>query len=63
MIKSLTEEKRGTRIMNKDSRSFQSFIDNMKLVDIVMNNCIDTWNNKRGGVSQEPSKLDRFTIS
>jgi len=38
--------------LNKDSCAFHSFIDNMKLVDIVMNNGTYAWNNKRGGVSQ-----------
>jgi len=62
MIKSLSEKKGGTRTLNKDSYAFQYFIDNMKLVDIVMSNGTFTWNNKGGGESQVASKLDRFII-
>ena len=63
MIKSLSEKKVGTRILSKDSLAFQTFIYNMKLVDIVTSNGLFTWNNKRGGESQVASKLDRFLIS
>jgi len=63
MIKYLSKKKGGTRTLNKDSCAFQSFIDNMRLVDIVMSNGTFTWNNKRGGESQVASKLDRFIIS
>eukprot|EP00253_Pinus_taeda_P013184 PITA_13184 len=63
MIKTLSEKKGGTRILTKDFDAFQTFIDSMKLVDIVMNNGTFTWNNKRGGESQVASKLDRFIIS
>jgi len=51
MIKSLSEKKGGTRILNKDYCAFQTFIDNMKLVDIVMNNGTFTSNNKGRGES------------
>ena len=63
MIKSLLEKKGGTRILRKDSIAFQTFIDNMKLVDNDMSNGLFTWNNKRGGESQVASELDRFIIS
>jgi len=43
--------------------AFQTFIDEMKLVDIGMHNGIFTWSNKRGGESQVASKLDRLIIS
>lgn len=33
MIKSISEKKGGTKVLNKDSLAFQSFIDNMNLVD------------------------------
>ena len=62
MIKSMSEKKGGTRILNKDSCAFQTFINNMKLVDIVMNNGTFAWNNKRGGEAQVASKLDIFII-
>ena len=52
MIKSLSEKKGGTRVLNKDSLAFQSFIDNMKLVDSKVSNGLFTWNNKRGGEAQ-----------
>eukprot|EP00253_Pinus_taeda_P015016 PITA_15016 len=63
MIKSLSNKKGGTRTLSKDSIAFQTFIDNMKLVDTDMSNGLFTWNNKRGGESQVASKLDRFIIS
>jgi len=62
-IKSLSEKKGGTRVLGKGSSAFQPFINKMKLVDIITNNGIFTWNNKRGGESQVASKLDRFIIS
>ena len=52
MIKSLSEKKGGTRTLSKDSLEFQTFIDNMKLVDTDMSNGLFTWNNKRGGEVQ-----------
>ena len=63
MIKSLSEKKGGTRVLTKDSLAFQSFIDDMKLVDSELSNGFFTWNNKRGGEAQVASKLDRFMIS
>lgn len=51
MIESLSEKKGGTRIIGKDLVVFQTFIDNMKLVDMVTSNGLFTWNNKRGGES------------
>jgi len=52
MIKSLMEKKEGTIVISKASLDFKTFIDKMKLVDIVMSNGNFTWNNKRGGESQ-----------
>lgn len=63
MIKSLLEKKGGTRTLSKDSIAFQTFIDNMKIVDTDMSNGLFTWNNMRGGESQVASKLERFIIS
>eukprot|EP00253_Pinus_taeda_P007867 PITA_07867 len=62
MIRSLSNKKRVTRTLSRDSTAFQTFIDNMKLVDIDMRNGLFTWNNKRGGESQVALKLDRFII-
>lgn len=63
MIKSLSEKKGGTRVLNKDSLVFQSFMDDMKLVDSELSNGLFTWNNNRGGEAHGASKLDRFMIS
>jgi len=49
MIKSLSEKKGGTRMLSKDLVAFQSFTDDMNLVDSEMRNGLFTWNNKRGG--------------
>lgn len=61
--KSLSEKRGGTRALSKDSVAFQTFTDNMNLVDTETNNGLFTWNNKRGGEAQVASKLDRFIIS
>lgn len=63
MIKSLSEKKGGIRTLSKDSLKFQTFIDNMNLIDTETNSGLFTWNNKRGGEFQVASKLDRFIIS
>eukprot|EP00253_Pinus_taeda_P004728 PITA_04728 len=63
MIRSLSEKKGGTRSLSKDSLAFQTFIDNMKLVDTDTSNGLFTWNNKRGGESHVASTLDKFIIS
>eukprot|EP00253_Pinus_taeda_P031662 PITA_31662 len=63
MIKSLAEKKGGTVTLNKDSSAFQTFMDSMKLVNILSSNDLFTWNNKRGGQSLVASKLNRFIIS
>lgn len=57
------EKKGRTRILGRDSISFQNFITNMKLVDMETSIGIITWNNKRGGPTQVASKLDRFMVS
>eukprot|EP00253_Pinus_taeda_P022587 PITA_22587 len=63
MIKSLSKKKGGTRALNKDSLAFQSFTDDMKMVDAELSNDLFTWNNKRGGEAHVASKLDKFMIS
>lgn len=62
MIKSLSKKKGGTRALNTNSLAFQTFSDNMKLVDMETNNGCFTCNNKREE-SHVTSKLDRFIIS
>jgi len=49
-------------VVNKDSLAFQSFTDNMKLVDSKTSKGLFTWNNKRGGEAQVACKLDMFMI-
>jgi len=49
IIKSLSEIKGGTIMLSKDSIVFQSFTEDMKLVDTKMHNSLLTRNNKRGG--------------
>ncbi len=63
MIRSLSKKKGGTKALGRDSLEFQTFIDNMELVDTDMNKGLFTWNNKRGGESHIASKLDIFIIS
>eukprot|EP00253_Pinus_taeda_P026444 PITA_26444 len=58
----LIKKKGGTRQIDKDSEAFQDFIRNIGLVDTETINGTFTWNNKRGGVSQVASKLERFII-
>src|SRR5699024_1718674 len=62
-IKSLLEKKRGTTIVSRDSLSYNSITEDMKMVDSEMQNGLFTWNNKRGDNAQVASKLDRFFIS
>eukprot|EP00253_Pinus_taeda_P008550 PITA_08550 len=63
MITTLLEKKGGLRKLNKDSEAFTSFIDNVKLVDILPKSGNFTWNNRRGGERLIASRLDRFLIS
>jgi len=62
VIKSVSEKNGGTRVLNKGSLAFQTFTDNMNLVESDSNNGLFTWNNKRGVEALEVSKLDRFMI-
>eukprot|EP00253_Pinus_taeda_P018950 PITA_18950 len=63
MITTLLEKKGGLRKLNKDSEAFTSFIDNVKLVDILPKSGNFTWNNRRGGERLIASRLDHFLIS
>eukprot|EP00253_Pinus_taeda_P011878 PITA_11878 len=63
MITTLLEKKGGLRKLNKDLEAFTSFIDNVKLVDILPKSGNFTWNNRRGGERLIASRLDRFFIS
>eukprot|EP00253_Pinus_taeda_P018446 PITA_18446 len=63
LITTLLEKKGGRRKLNKDSEAFTSFIDNVKLVDILPKSGNFTWNNRRGGERLIASRLDRFLIS
>jgi len=42
---------------------FQTFIDDINLVDSATHNGLFTWNNKKGGEAQVASKLDKFFLS
>eukprot|EP00253_Pinus_taeda_P008283 PITA_08283 len=63
MITTLLEKKGGLRKLNKDAEAFTSFIDDVKLVDILPKSGNFTWNNRRGGERLIASRLDRFLIS
>eukprot|EP00253_Pinus_taeda_P001927 PITA_01927 len=63
MITTLLEKKGGLRKLNKDMEAFTSFIDDVKLVDILPKSGNFTWNNRRGGEILIASRLDRFLIS
>lgn len=43
--------------------AFGDMILEQRLVDIPTTNGIHTWNNRRGGLNQIASRLDRFLIS
>lgn len=58
------EEKRGRRNkLDKESNNLKNFIQNNWLIDIPFNNRLYTWNNKREGLHQIDSCLDRFLLS
>jgi len=63
MIKSLLEKKGGTKVLARVSLAFQSFTEDMNLVDSELSNGFFTWNNKSGGEAWVAPKLDRFLIS
>eukprot|EP00253_Pinus_taeda_P026820 PITA_26820 len=63
MITTLLEKKGGIRKLNKDAEVFTSFINDVKLVDILPKSGNFTWNNRRGGERLIASCLDRFLIS
>lgn len=62
MIRS-PKKKGGTRILGRDSITFQNFLNDMRLVDMETKNGTSTQNNNQGGASKAASKLDRFIIS
>eukprot|EP00253_Pinus_taeda_P013097 PITA_13097 len=59
MIKSLLEKKGGTRLLSKDSEAFQTFTEDMKLIDSETHNGLFTWNNKRGEIKRIDSPRNR----
>eukprot|EP00253_Pinus_taeda_P010679 PITA_10679 len=58
------EEKKGSRSnTNNEDSLLKDFINSNWLMDIPTSNGIFTWTNKRAGVQQIASRLDRFLIS
>lgn len=45
------------------ANSFNAFIDNCNKIDIENTNCTFTWDNRRGGIHQDASRLYRFLTS
>lgn len=62
MITSLEEKQGGLRRTNPYMEAFGDMIMEQRLVDIPTINGIHTWNNRRGGINQIASRLDRFLI-
>jgi len=59
-----TEEKQGgSSRANSDGNLLKNFINNNWLIDIPTSNGLFTWTNKREGLQQIASRLDRFLIS
>lgn len=63
MITALVEKKGGKRRTDADVESFRDIISKLHLVDLPTINGVHTWNNRRGGIHQITSRLDRFLIS
>lgn len=63
IIQSLEEKKGGIRLISVASTLFNTFIDEMKLVDIRSTNELFTWQNKQFGERHIASSLDRFLVS
>lgn len=51
------------RRTDSDMAAFSETINNLRLVDIDIKNEIYSGNNRRGGVNQIASLLDKFVIS
>lgn len=60
MITRLEENRGGRNNGNKDVIHLKDFIQNNWLIDMPFNNGPFTWNNKRAGIQQVSSCLDRF---
>eukprot|EP00253_Pinus_taeda_P021378 PITA_21378 len=59
-----TEEKQGGRDIGiRDGQLLKDFVRSNWLIDLPSNNGIFTWTNKREGIHQIASRLDRFLIS
>eukprot|EP00253_Pinus_taeda_P019250 PITA_19250 len=63
IITHLEEKKGGRRKLEEDSTSFKDFIRNNQLIDVQTSNGTYTWTNKRRGVHNIASRLDRFLLS
>jgi exonuclease III len=63
IIRSLEEKKGGSRRLDQDSCDFNNLIDDLRLIDLEVNNGIHTWTNRRTRAHQIACKLDHFLIS
>jgi len=63
IITHLEEKKGGRRKLEEDSTSFKDFIRSNQLIDVQTSNGTYTWTNKRRGVHNIASRLDRFLLS
>lgn len=63
MITRMEEKKGGRNNENQDGIHLKDFIQRNWLIDMPFNNDLFTWNNKRTGLQQISSRLDRFLLS
>lgn len=63
VITSLAEKKGGMRRMDVGMEAFVDIISELHLMDMLTNNGVHKWNNRRGGIHHITSRLDRFLIS
>ena len=63
MIASFDERKVGTGRYLQEMQDFTDLITDMNLVDVQTTNGKFTWNNRRGGIHQIASRLDRYLVS
>ena len=62
MVASIDERKGGTGRFTHEMEEFTNLITDTQLVDVPTNNGKFTWNNRRGGIHQISSHLDRFLV-
>lgn len=62
MITNLAEKKGGMQRVDTNMKAFGETISDLYLVDMQRIDDVHTWNNRRGGIHQITSWLDRFLI-